>query len=178
MKIQQYKKFELDLYRYGLVENSYYQNPISYVEYFLHYFSGYVRREGGPIQFLDTLKNYQGEYGMTFETVDLNFDKEHNIVYLGEIFDAYELDITEQEFNEKYNNMTPLQLCQNKISKNAILSKDNFISLLTKWSDFYDAKKSFVLLYLDDKNWYDSLPFDSQEAMEKFIAEHTQQEII
>jgi hypothetical protein len=74
--------------------------------------------------------------------------------------------------------MTPLQLCQNKISKNAILSKDNFISLLTKWSDFYDVKKSFVLLYLDDKDWYDVLPFDSQETMEKFVADHTQEEIV
>lgn len=173
MKIQQYKRFELDVDRYSLAANSHYQNPISYVEYFLHYCSGYARRAGGPIPFLNSLRDPNGQDGMTYEMVDLNIDNQNDLVYLGEVFGPYEENMTDEEFNIKYNNMNALQLCQNNITDCAFMTKDNFINLLTKWSHFYDTKEPFVLLYLDDKNWYDVLTFDTKEVMAKFVADHT-----
>ena len=81
--------------------------------------------------------------------------------------------MTDDEFNIKYNNMNTLQLCQNNVIDYAVLTKDNFIHLLTKWGNLFKAKEPFVLLYLDDKGWYDVLPFDSLESMNKFAADHT-----
>ena len=174
MKIQQYKQFQLKNNEYGFPGTTYYQNPISYVELFLYRSSGHIYRKGGPAAFLNSLvirKN--GECGMTFDMVDLNVDIQNNLIYLGEIFDAYEANMTDEEFNIKYNNMNALQLCQNNITDCAVMTKDNFIHLLTVWLKFYDTMPPFVLLYLDDKNWYDLLPFDSKEIMAKFIADHT-----
>jgi hypothetical protein len=58
-----------------------------------------------------------------------------------------------------------------------MMTKDNIIHLLTIWEKIITQKSNFVLLYLDDKDWYDVLPFDTEEAMEKFLADHTQEEI-
>jgi len=178
MKIQQYKRFKLDLHRYGLATNSYYQNPLFYVGDFLQTFYGYVNRAGGPMNFFESLQDSRGVWGMTFESVDLNVDIENNLIYLSEVFGPYEADLKDEEFNIKYDNMNTLQLCQNNIIDYAVMTKDNFIYLLTLWGDLYKAKEPFVLLYLDDKGWYDVLPFDSLEVMNKFAAEHTVQEVI
>ena len=173
MKIQQYKRFKFDLSGYELAASSYYQYPIFYVGDFLQAFYGYVNRAGGPIQFFESLRDSRGIWGMTFESVDLNVDIQNNLVYLSEVFGPYEADMTDDEFNIKYNNMNALQLCQNNIIDHAVMTKDNFINLLTKWGHFYDTKEPFVLLYFDENNWYDVLPFDTQEAMELFVADHT-----
>ena len=179
MQIKKYKAFEFEIQRkrYGLFGNLHYQNPISHVQFFLYDCYGYVHRAGGPIQFLNSLKSQYGDWGVTFEMVDLNVDIENNLVYLGEIFDPYEHGMTEQEFNIKYNNMNALQLCQNNIIDCAVMTKDNFVHLLTNWGKFYHIMSPFILLYLDEKNWYDVLPFDSKEAMDKFVVDHTQPEL-
>ena len=179
MKIQQYKSFEFEskFNEYGFFGNLHYQNSIWYVQMFFHYCYGYVRRAGGPIQFFDSLKHEKSEWGMTFEMVDVNIDPENEYVYLGEVFDPYEHDMTEQEFKIKYNNMTDLQLCQNNIVDCAVMTKDNFIHLLTAWEKLLNTMSPFVLLYLDDQGWYDLLPFDSKEAMENFVEDHTEQEV-
>ena len=176
MKIQQYKPFQFKSHRYGFIKTTYYQNPISHVELFLHDAYGYVSRAGGPIPFLDSLHAPNGECGTTIEMVDLNVDIKNDLIYLGEVFDPYEHGMSEQEFNIKYNNMNALQLCQNNIVDCAVMTKENFIHLLNAWKEIWQNQSPFALLYLDDKNWYDILPFDSQQAMEEFIAAHTQQE--
>src|SRR3989339_1560876 len=170
MKIKQYKLFQFKSNRYGFIKTTYYQNPISHVEMFLHYGYGYVSRAGGPIPFLDSLHAPNGECGTTIEMVDLNVDTQNDLIYLGEVFDAYEANMTDEEFNIKYNNMNALQLCQNNIADCAVMTKDNFVHLLNAWEKFWENKSPFILLYLDDKNWYNALPFDSQQAMEDFIA--------
>jgi len=175
MQIQQYKEFEFKIKRkrYGFFGDFHYQSPISHVQFFLDDCYGYVYRAGGPLPFLNSLSVPNRECGMTFEMVDLNVDMQNNLVYLGEVFDAYEADLTDEEFNIKYNNMNALQLCQNNIVDHAIMTKDNFIHLLTVWGKFLDTVRPFILLYLDDTGWYDLLPFDTQEAMEEFVADHT-----
>jgi len=177
MKIQQYAIFEFktQLNTYGNVAHSHYQTEISHVETFLYDAVGYVYRKGGPKDFLDSfivLEN--GDCGITFDLVDLNIDRVNNIVYLGQVFDAYEVKMTDEEFNRTYNNMNALQLCQNNIVDCAAMTRENFIKLLTTWGQLVQKKSAYILLYLDDQNWYDALPFDSKEAMEQFIADHVQ----
>jgi len=172
MKIQEYSQFKVIQDFYSPL-HALSDLKISYVAIFLYRVNGYVYRAGGPIPFFESLKAANGEWGMTFETIDLNVDIQNNLVYLGEEFDPYEHNMTEQEFKIKYNNMNALQLCQNNIVDCAVMTKDNFIYLLTVWLKFYDTMPPFVLLYLDDKNWYDLLSFDTQEAMKEFVADHT-----
>lgn len=86
----------------------------------------------------------------------------------------YEQNMTEEEFNIKYNNMNTLQLCQHKIIDCAVMTRNQFVELLTIWMYFYTkTTPPFVLLYLDDENEYNLLPFDTQDTMELFIKEHT-----
>jgi len=177
MKIQQYKlfQFKTQFNRYGNVAHSYYQNPISYVESFLYDVYGYVYRAGGPKEFLDHfIIRENGSMIGGFNTIEFNLDTVNNIIYVGEIFDAGDLHMTDAEFNDKFGNMTSLQLCQNKIIDGAIISRNNFIKLLTTWGQLVQKKSAYILLYFDDQNWYDALPFDSKEAMENFIADHAQ----
>jgi len=37
-------------------------------------------------------------------------------------------------------------------------------------------KNSYILLYQDDNNWYDSPSFDTKESMNQFIIDHGQSE--
>jgi len=66
-----------------------------------------------------------------------------------------------------------IQLCHEKSLDYNIMTKDNFIYLLTQWNKIVDQLLPFALLYIDENNWYDVLPFDTQEAMEQFVADHT-----
>ncbi len=175
MNIKEYRSFEYKMNNYFILNSTgYYESHISYVGTFLHDSSGRVYRKGGPLPFLDSLHAPNGECGMGFDMIDLNVDTKNNLIYLGEIFDAYEANMTEEEFNIKYNNMNALQLCQNNIVDCAVMTKDNFVHLLNTWKEIWQNQSPFALIYLDDKNWYDVLPFDSQEAMEEFVAAHTE----
>ncbi len=109
---------------------------------------------------------------MSFNELDLNIDMEKNLVYIGEMFDPETYNMTEQEFNSKYNNMNSVQICQNNMVDCVVMTKDNFINLLIVWGQLLETKPPFVVLYIDDNNWYDLLPFDSQETMEFFITDH------
>lgn len=41
------------------------------------------------------------------------------------------------------------------------------------WNKIIEQAPPFALLYKDEKDWYDALPFESTELMEEFIAQHT-----
>ncbi len=174
MQIKQYQtfKFEAQSKEYRCLRNSHDENKITYVQFFLNDCYGYVRRYGGPIRFLASLKADNGEWGMSFNELDLNIDMEKNLVYIGEMFDPETYNMTEQEFNSKYNNMNSVQICQNNMVDCVVMTKDNFINLLIVWGQLLETKPPFVVLYIDDNNWYDLLPFDSQETMEFFITDH------
>ena len=178
MHIKQYEKFEFksQFNIYSNFGNSHFQNPISHVQFFLNDCYGYVRRAGGPIKFFANLQAPNGEWGMGFNELDLSVDIKKNLVYISELFFAsnYQDIMTEEEFNIKSDEMSSLELYQSNILDSAVMSKDNFIHLLFAWDKILNQTPCFVLLYLDDKDWYDVLPFETQESMEKFIADHTE----
>jgi len=177
MLIKQHIKFEFKLqfnvyYSFG---NSYYQNPITHVQFFLNDCYGYVRRAGSPIQYFESLENKYGEWGGGLNGLDLSVDIEKKLVYISELFFGYNYEdiMTEDEFDIKCDEMGYLELYRNNIIESAVMTIENFIHLLTVWGKLLDTMSPFVLLYLDDKDWYDLLAFDSQEAMEEFVADHT-----
>ena len=177
MHIKQYEKFKFkpQFNIYWSLGNSNFQNPISHAGRFLLNCYGYVHRAGGPIPFFASLQALNGEWGMGFNELDLSVDMDKKLVYISELSFGYNYKdiMTEEEFYIKCDEMGYLELYKNNIIQSAVMTKDNFIHLLTVWGKFFNTMPPFVLLYLDDKNWYDVLPFDSQEAMEKFITDHT-----
>ena len=173
MYIKKYEQFKFNNYYYPF--NSISSN-INYLTRFL--------REGFPRMYNSGIKNYMEKLetiykdGMSFESVTLNIDIEKKIIYLSEPYFEYQERATTNEIEELMDKAPTLELCHRKLINYIIITKDNFIHLLLIWEKLINQSSLFVLLYQDDKDWYDLLPFDSKEAMEKFIADHTNPEAI
>jgi len=108
-----------------------------------------------------------------FEKVELVMDDENNLVYISDAYD--------DDYRSRIMNLTKsmiLGFCLDGSLDYNIMTKDNFFHLLLSWDKYFNQLIPFILLYQDGKDWYDLLPFDSQEAMKKFVADHTKSETI
>ena len=143
------------------------QGELYWITMFLNYGFSTIRR-CGVLNFIEKYK-----YGMLFEDVNLNIDNENDLVYFSESYYTYENKPTTPEIEELLEKEDFIQLCKIGFLDYVVMTKENFIHLLLAWDKIINQLPPFALLYLDDKNWYDVLPFDSQEAMEKFVADHT-----
>ena len=85
---------------------------------------------------------------------------------------------TTEEIENLLDEENFIELCEIGFLDYVVMTKDNFYHLLLVWDKVLDQAPPFALLYEDDKNWFDVLPFDSKEAMETFVADHTQPEEI
>lgn len=106
-----------------------------------------------------------------FEDVEITLDAENNLIYLSDAYD--------DDYRIRTKNLTQamiIEFCKNGSLHHRIMTKLNFIHLVSAWAKLLENEPSFALFYLDDKDWYDVLSFDLQEAMEKFVADHTQSE--
>ncbi|MBP6869769.1 hypothetical protein KBC04_02720 [Candidatus Babeliales bacterium] len=178
MNIKQYKKFEFQIalqvefqiVRYSLLERkSSYDYPISYIEIFFSDGFPYVNRYGVK----DFIK--ERTEGMMFERIELHIDNEHNVAYIHEPIDFSRSDIT-PEVHQLIENDDIVKLCKMGFLGYTVMTKDNLFHLLLLWGEFVDKKAPYILIYLDDKDYYDTLSFDSKESMDKFVAEHTKKE--
>lgn len=173
MNIKQHQtfKFENDRNGYTYFGHSFFQIPISHLRFFLQNCYAYVYRYDGPNQFITNL----GKYGMQFNDLDITIDTKNNLIYISQLFFAPNyLDImNEEEFYIKTESMNSVEVYQQNLLTSAIITKDNFLYLLVQWGQFLDMKYPFILFYLNDKNEYDLLPFDTQETMDQFIIAHT-----
>jgi len=106
-----------------------------------------------------------------FQYVEITIDSQHDLVYISDANDE------DYRFHEKnINQSIIIKRCLDGDLYYNVLTKNNFFHLISSWTKLLETKSPFILLYLDDKNWYDVLPFESQETMEAFVAAHTQQE--
>lgn len=113
------------------------------------------------------------KHGMGFENVYVSVDSVHDLVYLSEYY--YDSDrSTTDEIEALLEEQNFIELCKIGFLDHVVLTQDNLIHLILVWDKALKQQSPFLLLYLDDKNWYDVLPFETQEAMEKFIADHTE----
>ncbi len=106
-----------------------------------------------------------------FQDVEITLDKINNIIYLS--------DASEDDYRFRTPNITSdiiIQMCNKEDLYYNVMTKDNFVALVSSWVELLKHEPKFVLLYLDDKDWYDVLPFETQETMEQFVADHTKQE--
>jgi len=105
--------------------------------------------------------------------ITVSVDNDANLVYLHEDSLDFIEKIKSKELIKFYEELSDLDLCRNNIVGYVVMTKDNFIYLLTTWDQLWDQKPPFVLLYQDDKNWYELLPCQSEEEMDKFITDHS-----
>lgn len=101
--------------------------------------------------------------------VCLSIDNSHNLVYLHQ---------TESpKVDKSIEDLSFVEYCQKDLVSYIVLSKKNFYTMIFNWDKCWKSSKEkpFLLLYEDDKNWFDVISFESQELMEKFVADHTKQ---
>jgi len=120
--------------------------------------------------------NMLGNDTIGTEDVNINIDQNDNKIYISESYYTYDQKPRTPEIEKLFNQSNFLELCKIGFLDYVTMTKDNFFHLLLIWDRFLDQSPPFVLLYEDDKNWFDILPFDSKKAMEKFVADHTELE--
>ena len=117
------------------------------------------------------LKNLQDSFESgLFQYFAITINNENDMIYISNL---YHYDYSKLE-NKSADII--IKLCHEKSLDYNVMTKDNFIHLLSEWEKIWQQPSPFALLYLDDKNWHDVLPFESQQVMEAFVAAHTQQE--
>jgi len=173
MYIKEFVKFELD-------DNSYYHvlypgnmENIDFVAIFFDDGFSYIYRDGAST-FIEKLKTIYKD-GMNFETIELSLDNENNLAYVSEPFDWSQKEIT-PEIDALIETQSTIELCHRNFIGYAVMTKENLFHILLKWEELCNKKDLYILIYKDDKDWYDSTSFDSKESMNMFLAEHGQQE--
>lgn len=104
----------------------------------------------------------------TLYEADIILDKNSNLVYIIQGYDndyRYRIsDITKEMI---------INMCKHGELNFDILSQDNFKYLFTRWIQLLKNEPKFALLYQDDNDWYDILPFETEESMNQFVIDHT-----
>jgi hypothetical protein len=126
----------------------------------------------GTRKYIEKFKNRKSS-GICFEIIELTIDSKSNLAYISEIWRDSTQEVT-PEIDQLIENDAIIELCRINFIKYTVMSEDNLFHLLLAWEEFVNKEVPYILLYQDDQDWYDSLAFESQETMEKFIADHTQ----
>jgi len=160
---------------YKKEEHSYYShkrfpeyNSFFYITTFFRTAFIYVKRDG----ILNFIK--KNKEGMEFEEINLDINDTSNIIFLSESWHDYKDKTTTPEIEELLEEGNFIKLCEIGFLDHITMTKDNFINILFSWDKIIDQQPPFALLCQDDKDWFDVKPFDTQEAMEQFVADHTQ----
>ena len=172
MNIKQYKKFKFQFNDYSLLDIKR-KYPISYIAIFFYDAFRHIYKFGTR-EFIDKLEKHQ-EDGMSSEMISLDIDNKYNLAYISELIDNSTQKIT-PEIRQLIESDSIIELCHRNFIGHAVMTIKNLVHLLLMWDRLVNNKNQFLLLYLDDQDWYDVLPFDTQEAMEKFVADHTKVE--
>ncbi|MBV8660762.1 MAG: hypothetical protein JO129_01280 [Candidatus Dependentiae bacterium] len=104
----------------------------------------------------------------TLYEVDIILDKNTHLVYIVEGYD--------NDYRYRIPGITKeiiIKMCKRGELNFNILYQNNFKYLFEKWVQLLQHEPKFALLYQDDKDWFDLMPFQTQEEMEQFVADHT-----
>ena len=165
--IKKYKELQLRSMGYYPMD-SIIKQPLSFI--YLLFSNGFYRiRRDGVKNFITKHKE-----GMGFEEVDIDIDNTDNIVYFSEGHYGHDNKPTTSEVDNLFEEENFIELCKLGFLDHITMTKDNFTHILFAWDKILDQQSPFALLYQDDKDWFDVKPFDTQEAMEQFVADQTQ----
>ena len=176
MYFKQYNKFRYssnNFYAFTNTDNFYIKNNnIIYLSLCLTLDYAAIRlkqtlEEGIQENFID------GNGGGFYETRVIH-DKINSLIYIGFTPDPDSDD--DQEYYNYPGEITILEAYQKGILESLHLATENFFYILRTWDRYRKEKPSFLLLYQDDKNWFDLKPFETQELMQEFIAQYIKPE--
>ncbi len=173
MIVKQYDIYTLELNEFSHISINSIKESID--TYYIRTFLLHSLR--GVPDFIKTITDYPQDR-MLFELVEISSNQQNNLIYIYESYYTYHDKPTTPKIDKLLEEENFIELCKIGFLDYVTLTKDNFIQLLLVWNKILEQLPPFALLYLDDKNWYNVLPFDTQQAMEIFIATHTEQEII
>jgi len=146
------------------------QAPLSLINTFFIYAYRYIRNDDNLI-FMQKIEKIL-LYGMNFENNSVDIDTLNNLVYISDVYYDKNKPTTD-EIEKLLDEENKIELCKIGFLEHVILTKENFLHIILSWDKAINQQSPFALLYEDNKGWYDVLPFDSQEAMEKFVTDHT-----
>lgn len=142
---------------------------IDYVAIFFTNGFPYIYRNG-TTEFINKLKTIYKD-GMSFEMIELSLDNENNLAYMSEPYDWSKKEIT-PEIEQLINTESTIALCHRNFLGYAVMTKENLFHLFLIWKQYLDKKAPYILMYLDNNNWYDSVSFDTEESMNQFLTGH------
>jgi len=166
MYIQQHKQLKYKSEDFYPI-NPIFKCNISFLSYFLMLDFGHIRQN----------LEYEIKYyfidneGTGFPTTEVSVDNKNNLVYIGEMPDPCDYEDEDYPF---ISGKTPLEHFQEGLLESVNLTKDNFFHILRTWNKYLEEKPSFLLLYQDENDWFDILPFQSKEEMDQFVENHTE----
>ncbi|MBP6869709.1 hypothetical protein KBC04_02410 [Candidatus Babeliales bacterium] len=113
-------------------------------------------------------------HGIGLPSTQISVDKKNDLIYIGMMPDPCDDD--SGVYDPINNDKTCLDLFKEGLVESVHLSKENFFYILRTWDKYFEEKPSFLLLYQDDKDWFDLKPFETRELMEQFLEEHLRTE--
>ena len=172
MYIKQYKQFNFEIISKKFYPISpIFQHDISFLSSFLVSNFRYILDEYQSLNiFISKLDHVNG---MGWNDDEIVIDQQNNLVYIGIVPDFCCDEEYDDIYEEKIKGKSLLQLYQENILEHLVISKAQFIYILTTWKKYLEEKKPFLLLYQDENDWFDILPFQSKEEMDQFIKKHT-----
>lgn len=142
--------------------------PISWVYLFLHESYRFIQNKGVKNFIKNVYRIDKNEF--EYESIHLLVDNSDKKAYIYVFNDS--------EFYNNYNLEMLIELFKKDYKKAVIISQNNFEHLIIMWDKIWHLKfVKFILLYQDDQSWFDVKPFETQEAMEEFVAQHTQRQL-
>ena len=159
---------EYDFFEYWPNYKKYYS--IDYRDHAIDHIS-YLLENDCPLNIEDFLKKLKESFkNGLFQYFAITINDENNLIYISD------LHYNDYSLAKDMSASIIIKLCHEKSLDCNIMTENNFIYLVTEWNKLFQKLEPFILLYQDDKDWYDVLPFDTQEAMEQFVANHTKSE--
>ena len=117
-------------------------------------------------KYVDTDKDALIKDVFMYFTIVLELKK--NLVYICDLFWETYLKMEDQSAEHI------LELCMQGEYEYNVITLENFKYLLDQWIGILEYKPNFALLYQDENDWYDILPFQTENQMKQFVQDHQQ----
>jgi hypothetical protein len=165
MLIQQCKQFKHEEKNFYPIYPIFQYN-ISFISTFLVLDYGHIRQN---LEY-EIKYHFIDRPGLGFQTAEVSVDNENDLVYIGVMPDPCDYEDKDYPFIDE---KTSLEHFQEGILESVHLKKDNFFRILRIWKKYLEEKPPFLLLYQDENDSFDILPFQSKEKMDQFVKDHT-----
>ena len=103
----------------------------------------------------------------------MSSDYKNKLIYLHDTQFDYCKDAKSSDLAKLLDELSPLQACQQNLIDYVVLTQKNFYQLVYNWDSLYQKNPvPFALLYKDENDWYDVIPFQTEEEMQNFVSNH------